>query len=50
MGAVCGFALRARPGEKLRSDLGWAIPSPDGRHVTIWEASGRSNAWLLENF
>jgi Tol biopolymer transport system component/DNA-binding winged helix-turn-helix (wHTH) protein len=31
-------------------DLGWAIPSPDGRHLAIWEASGNSNAWLLEGF
>ncbi len=30
--------------------LGWAIPSPDGRHLAIWEASGSSNAWLLEGF
>jgi Tol biopolymer transport system component/DNA-binding winged helix-turn-helix (wHTH) protein len=30
--------------------LGWAIPSPDGRHLAYWEMSGRSNAWLLENF
>ena len=30
--------------------LGWAIPSPDGRHLAIWEASGNSNAWLLEGF
>jgi len=31
-------------------DLGWAIPSPDGRQVALWEASGNSNAWLLEGF
>jgi Tol biopolymer transport system component/DNA-binding winged helix-turn-helix (wHTH) protein len=30
--------------------LGWAIPSPNGRHVAIWEASSSSNAWLLEDF
>ena len=42
---------RARPvlteSEKY---LGWAIPSPDGRHLAIWESSGNSNAWLLEGF
>jgi Tol biopolymer transport system component/DNA-binding winged helix-turn-helix (wHTH) protein len=31
-------------------ELGWAIPSPDGRHLAYWETNGRSNAWLLENF
>jgi hypothetical protein len=31
-------------------DLGWAIPSPDGRHLAIWEASANFNAWLLEGF
>jgi Tol biopolymer transport system component/DNA-binding winged helix-turn-helix (wHTH) protein len=36
--------------EESERDLGWAIPSPDGRHVAIWEASGSSNAWLLEDF
>ena len=36
--------------QESERDLGWAIPSPDGRHVAIWEASGSSNAWLLENF
>ena len=36
--------------QESEMDLGWAIPSPDGRHLAIWEASGSSNAWLLENF
>ena len=36
--------------EESEMDLGWAIPSPDGRHLAIWKASGSSNAWLLENF
>ncbi len=30
--------------------LGWAIPSPDGRHVALWEAGSSSNAWLLDGF
>jgi|HubBroStandDraft_6_1064221.scaffolds.fasta_scaffold08558_3 DNA-binding winged helix-turn-helix (wHTH) protein/Tol biopolymer transport system component len=30
--------------------LGWAIPSPDGRKVALWKASGGSNVWLVENF
>jgi len=36
--------------EESEKDLGWAIPSPDGKHIAIWEASGSSNAWLLEGF
>jgi len=36
--------------EESEKDLGWAIPSPDGRHLAIWEASGSSNVWLLEGF
>lgn len=36
--------------QESEKDLGWAIPSPDGRHLAIWEASGSSNAWLLEGF
>jgi len=36
--------------QETERELGWAIPSPDGRHVAIWEASSSSNAWLLENF
>jgi len=30
--------------------LGWAIPSPDGRHLALWRASNSANAWLVENF
>jgi len=36
--------------QESEKDLGWAIPSPDGRHLAIWEASDSSNAWLLEGF
>jgi Tol biopolymer transport system component/DNA-binding winged helix-turn-helix (wHTH) protein len=36
--------------EESEKELGWAIPSPDGRYLAIWEASGNSNAWLLESF
>jgi len=36
--------------QESEKDLGWAIPSPDGRHVAIWEASSSSNAWLLDGF
>jgi hypothetical protein len=30
--------------------LGWAIPSPDGKHLAIWKAQGDSNVWMLENY
>lgn len=33
-----------------RMKLGWAIPSPDGKHLAIWKARGSSNVWMLENF
>jgi Tol biopolymer transport system component/DNA-binding winged helix-turn-helix (wHTH) protein len=36
--------------QESERELGWAIPSPDGRHLALWTASGSSNAWLLENF
>jgi hypothetical protein len=34
----------------LQRDVGWAIPSADGRHIAFWEAGGSSNAWLLRGF
>ena len=30
--------------------MGFAIPSPDGRHLALWGATRSANAWLLENF
>ncbi|MCU1241841.1 MAG: hypothetical protein JWO71_2567 [Candidatus Acidoferrum typicum] len=30
--------------------MGWAIPSPDGQRVAIWQASGSSNVWSLHGF
>jgi Tol biopolymer transport system component/DNA-binding winged helix-turn-helix (wHTH) protein len=42
---------RAQPVlQESEKTLGWAIPSPDGRHLAIWEANGNSNAWLLQGF
>jgi DNA-binding winged helix-turn-helix (wHTH) protein/Tol biopolymer transport system component len=42
---------KVRPAfEEKEMDLGWAIPSPDGRHVAIWMAAASSNAYLLEGF
>ena len=31
-------------------DVGWAIPSPDGRYIAFWEAGGSANAWVLQGF
>jgi hypothetical protein len=28
----------------------WVIPAPDGHRVAFWEASGSSNAWMLQGF
>jgi len=36
--------------ENLQREVGWAIPSPDGRRIAFWEAGGSSNAWLLRGF
>jgi Tol biopolymer transport system component/DNA-binding winged helix-turn-helix (wHTH) protein len=36
--------------EAVDRELGWAIPSLDGKRVAIWEATANSNAWLLEGF
>jgi Tol biopolymer transport system component len=36
--------------QSLQRELGWAIPSPDGRRIAFWEAGGSSNAWLLRDF
>lgn len=42
---------RVRPMlEEKDMRLGWAIPSNDGRHLALWEASGTSNVWMAENF
>lgn len=30
--------------------VGWAIQSPDGRHLAFWKAGGNSNVWMLEKF
>jgi len=36
--------------EDVDKDVGWAIPSPDGHRVALWEASGSANAWSLQGF
>ena len=44
-------AGRIRPMlEEKTMTMGWAIPSPDGKHLALWKASGSSNVWMLENF
>ncbi|MBZ5679642.1 MAG: winged helix-turn-helix domain-containing protein [Acidobacteriia bacterium] len=51
--ALLNVDLQGKAKPVLEEDkmmLGWAIPSPDGRHLAIWEASGSSNVWMLENF
>jgi len=36
--------------EDADKDVGWAIPSPDGHRVALWEASGSANVWSLQGF
>ena len=36
--------------EDAQMAIGWAIPSPDGKHLALWKASGNSNVWMLESF
>ena len=36
--------------EEKSMRIGWAIPSPDGKRLALWKASGSANAWLVENF
>jgi len=49
--ALINIDLRGRAKPVLLESkpyVGWAIPSEDGKHLAIWEATGGSNAWLLE--
>ena len=36
--------------EGLSPTIWFAIPSPDGRRLSLCELTERSNVWLLENF
>jgi Tol biopolymer transport system component/DNA-binding winged helix-turn-helix (wHTH) protein len=36
--------------QDAQQEMGWAIPSPDGKRVAIWQASGSSNVWSLQGF
>jgi Tol biopolymer transport system component/DNA-binding winged helix-turn-helix (wHTH) protein len=36
--------------EEKNLRLGWAIPSPDGKRLALWESSGSANVWMVENF
>ena len=46
--SVHGTVTKVLEEKNLR--LGWAIPSPDGRRLALWESSGSANVWMLENF
>ena len=51
--ALLNIDLRGRVHEVFQDpdkDVGWAIPSTDGRHIAFWEAGGSSNAWVLKGF
>ena len=36
--------------EQTKMTVGWAIPSPDGKYLAMWQASGNSNVWMIEKF
>jgi DNA-binding winged helix-turn-helix (wHTH) protein/Tol biopolymer transport system component len=36
--------------EETTMELGWAIPSSDGKHVALLKQESSSNTWQLENF
>jgi len=36
--------------EETTMELGWAIPSSDGKHVALLKQETSSNTWQLENF
>src|SRR5437667_2186600 len=45
-----GLARQSHSGPRGVRERSRAIPSPDGKHLAIWEASGSPNAWLLKAF
>jgi DNA-binding winged helix-turn-helix (wHTH) protein/Tol biopolymer transport system component len=51
--ALLSIGLNGRTRVALEDNemtIGWAIPSPDGKHLALWKARGTSNVWLLEGF
>lgn len=51
--ALLNVTLTGRVRTTLKDDkmkIGWAIQSPDGKRLALWQASGTSNIWMLENF
>jgi Tol biopolymer transport system component len=36
--------------QDAQQEMGWAIPSPDGKRVAIWQSSGSANVWSLQGF
>ena len=36
--------------EQTKMSVGWAIPSPDGRYLALWQASSNANVWMVEHF
>jgi Tol biopolymer transport system component/DNA-binding winged helix-turn-helix (wHTH) protein len=42
---------RVRPvWEQTKMAVGWAIPSPYGRYLALWQADGNANVWMIDNF
>jgi hypothetical protein len=36
--------------QDAQQEMGWAIPSPDGQRIALWQASGSANVWSLQGF
>jgi hypothetical protein len=35
---------------RVQSSKVWGIPSPDGRHIAVFDSSSDANAWMIESF
>lgn len=49
--ALLRIELNGRVREMLQDNsmvIGWAIASPDGKHLAIWKGSRSANVWMLE--
>jgi hypothetical protein len=48
--SILDIDTEGNPRELLEGQLGWSIPSPDGRYLAMTEFVGTSNVWVLEDF
>jgi Tol biopolymer transport system component/DNA-binding winged helix-turn-helix (wHTH) protein len=48
--SVLDIDTKGNARELLEGQLGWTIPSPDGRYLALTEFVGTNNVWVLEDF